>query len=414
MSTGMRKVRRGPTSSASAPRLFSSHSSSHRSGKATMARSSSTENKQKQKSLNEVFISMPDPSSDGSGSFNYMSKAFGNKGIASSSTSDTNHGDDEHNKTVMNPLLSQTTQSLNDIRRQNFTGKSLFHLVFGEINIRKPKSLTRLMLFLCILFLFLSKEGSHTNDDNKLKIKEPDYIPKNSINKATAMGDTNNNLRQSENNNDNMELPSISSTDPEHISNKEHHMQILELPAAYGNFADITAPFSKKKTDSVDSLSSDVFDIPFFWDIHLNGGTIVEHVFGKCYKLLQASEIGMQHPIANKNNAAGFDESLNIVDVSGEKYLNIDTTTVQGIQRAKSLGLFSSSDNKKKKKKKKKASKGGLPGDEDVYDKHFPSVIYSPMITHIGEMLFTPQHRGMYICMYYLLIIKMKHTISFL
>lgn len=65
-----------------------------------------------------------------------------------------------------------------------------------------------------------------------------------------------------------------------------------DIPDALGNFAD----FSSK----VDMEN----DVPFFWDIHLGGGTVVEHIFGKCHNLLQASEMGIQHDI----NDAGFDE----------------------------------------------------------------------------------------------------------
>ena len=58
---------------------------------------------------------------------------------------------------------------------------------------------------------------------------------------------------------------------------------IPDIPEALGNFADISSKVNLKN------------DMPFYWDIHLGGGTVVEHIFGKCHKLLQASEMGVTH-----------------------------------------------------------------------------------------------------------------------
>lgn len=67
---------------------------------------------------------------------------------------------------------------------------------------------------------------------------------------------------------------------------------IPDIPKELGNFADISSEVNLEN------------DKPFFWDIHLAGGTVVEHIFGKCLNLLQASELGIQHDFDD----ARFDE----------------------------------------------------------------------------------------------------------
>jgi hypothetical protein len=40
-------------------------------------------------------------------------------------------------------------------------------------------------------------------------------------------------------------------------------------------------------------------EVPFFWDIHFSGATVVRNVFTRCFKIVQANENGMRQPNYN-------------------------------------------------------------------------------------------------------------------
>eukprot|EP00591_Stephanopyxis_turris_P006837 CAMPEP_0195519026 /NCGR_PEP_ID=MMETSP0794_2-20130614/14208_1 /TAXON_ID=515487 /ORGANISM="Stephanopyxis turris, Strain CCMP 815" /LENGTH=468 /DNA_ID=CAMNT_0040648101 /DNA_START=66 /DNA_END=1472 /DNA_ORIENTATION=+ len=73
-------------------------------------------------------------------------------------------------------------------------------------------------------------------------------------------------------------------------------------------------------------------DIPFFWHVPRCAGSTVKDILGKCLRLTQASEVGAR-------DGHGQDESLGVVDFKGEKYVNVDTTSLSGIERAISFEL---------------------------------------------------------------------------
>lgn len=105
------------------------------------------------------------------------------------------------------------------------------------------------------------------------------------------------------------------------------------LPEAFDHFVDLSVVFDAER------------HVPFFWDVHLGGGTVVEHALGKCLRFVQASEMGViLSRTSNGTIDHHGDDALRIVEVSGEKYLNVDTTTVEGLERARSLDVFRSDD----------------------------------------------------------------------
>ena len=131
------------------------------------------------------------------------------------------------------------------------------------------------------------------------------------------------------------------------------HKNII-LPPSFGNYADLTAPFDKT-TDTI-----------FFWKVHLSGATIAERIFGKCYNLIQSSEY---YTATHGNKTA---QQLQIVTIQNEYYYNVDLTTLEGMNHAKQLGLFSMQMNNIEKL----------------------DVLYSPLIHELGESIFNPRHRG--------------------
>jgi len=106
---------------------------------------------------------------------------------------------------------------------------------------------------------------------------------------------------------------------------KEEELNKKPLPEFFDRFGDISEPFNKKENG----------DIPFFWHISRAGGSTVKDILGGCLGLVQASNVG----VFDGHDA---DVMLKVVRVSGAKYLNVDTTSIEGIGRAKELGLADS------------------------------------------------------------------------
>ena len=77
-------------------------------------------------------------------------------------------------------------------------------------------------------------------------------------------------------------------------------------------------------------------DIPLLWYIPRSGGGMIKNILSNCKDLVVASEVG--GTIARK----GTPEKLDVIEVAGHKYINVDTTTEIGIAKAKKLGLASS------------------------------------------------------------------------
>ena len=76
-------------------------------------------------------------------------------------------------------------------------------------------------------------------------------------------------------------------------------------------------------------------DVPYFFHVPRAGGSTVKEVVGNCLKLVQASDVGVR-------DGHGEDPVLQVLDIKESRYVNVDTTTVPGIQRAAALGLSSS------------------------------------------------------------------------
>lgn len=116
--------------------------------------------------------------------------------------------------------------------------------------------------------------------------------------------------------------------------------------SAFKNLADINSEWTET-------------DTPFFWHIPRCAGSTVKDVMGQCMSLVSASEVGVRE-------GHDHDEELKIIDYKGGKYVNVDTTSKAGLERAKIMGLAGS-------------------GIADV-------VVSSYL--HEGAQLFDPNHRG--------------------
>eukprot|EP01082_Thalassiosira_pseudonana_P009012 g8114.t1 g8114 contig27:222726-224465(-) len=109
-------------------------------------------------------------------------------------------------------------------------------------------------------------------------------------------------------------------------------------------------------------------DIPMFWHIPKAGGSSIKDAMGGCHRFVQATEFGV-------TDGHISDPTVQIVypkipggdpDTDRSPFVNIDSTTVAGIQRAKELGFA---------------------------DAHLAQVVVSPFVFETND-LFTPTAQG--------------------
>jgi Sulfotransferase family len=97
------------------------------------------------------------------------------------------------------------------------------------------------------------------------------------------------------------------------------------IPHSLSNLADLSTPYFKKRKE-----------LPFFWHIAKSGGTSLKHMYSDCYDLVLACESGIAEGHAR-------DITLKVITLeSGWKFLNVDTTTPAGIERASRFNVVRS------------------------------------------------------------------------
>ena len=99
---------------------------------------------------------------------------------------------------------------------------------------------------------------------------------------------------------------------------------------------------------------------PYYFHILKSGGTSLKDMYATCYRMVVANEVGTKDRAVEENE-------LKIVDNDGARYVNVDTTEWEGIQRAKRLGFVES---------------------------RMADVIFSPHVNEIAAELFTPDVPG--------------------
>ncbi len=75
-------------------------------------------------------------------------------------------------------------------------------------------------------------------------------------------------------------------------------------------------------------------DFPFYFHVPRSGGQSIKDIVGTCMGKIQANEVGVR-------DGHDKDTALQQVMIDGGRYINVDTTTVEGLQRAASLGFGS-------------------------------------------------------------------------
>mmetsp|Transcript_45530 Transcript_45530/g.67102 ORF Transcript_45530/g.67102 Transcript_45530/m.67102 type:complete len:785 (-) Transcript_45530:275-2629(-) len=92
--------------------------------------------------------------------------------------------------------------------------------------------------------------------------------------------------------------------------------------------------------DSWDPLAEGEFDTPVFWHIPKAGGSTIKDIMGTCHRMCMASETGIEE-------GHHEDTEIAIVKIGGDPdngqdpspFVNVDTTTEDGLTRAINMGL---------------------------------------------------------------------------
>jgi hypothetical protein len=128
---------------------------------------------------------------------------------------------------------------------------------------------------------------------------------------------------------------------------KQQGEEALILEQSYrDNLANVWEPFDRSR------------DVPYFWQIPKAGTTNALAYLSTCMDLVKSTRVGSH-----------FSEhtELKVVNFEGHKYMNVDTSTVDGMRRAKELQLEQS---------------------------HLVDVVTSGFVHEIPKELFSREHRG--------------------
>eukprot|EP00957_Ditylum_brightwellii_P179332 13661712-Ditylum_brightwellii.AAC.1 len=95
--------------------------------------------------------------------------------------------------------------------------------------------------------------------------------------------------------------------------------------------------------DTWDPYEATYMDVPVYWHIPKTGGSTLKDIIADCHFKVVANEEGIAD--GHDQDMVSSCQDLQLVDVGGHgraKYVNVDTTTIEGIDRAVQLGLVRS------------------------------------------------------------------------
>ena len=99
----------------------------------------------------------------------------------------------------------------------------------------------------------------------------------------------------------------------------------VPIPVSFKNIADVSNLPVKKQ------------DVPFYFHIPRAGGSTIKDVLGSCLGLVGATDVG-----SRGRNVANTTKLEVVTAKGGSRFVNVDTTTIEGIKTAKELRLIES------------------------------------------------------------------------
>jgi hypothetical protein len=224
--------------------------------------------------------------------------------------------------------LSSATSEL-VFRSANSTQRAMKELAQRKYEATQRKKAIVLLLLLVIIgtsiyyvtdvnynlgVILQNEKNDGTVQEKASSSSEAELLGIMSTNRGSGQGDGNDGNDGNEENDENQEQ-SIDEPQEEVIESGKEFLQ------PYRYFADLTT--SPRESDS-----------NFFFHIPRSGGQTIKDIIGKCLKKTLASEVGVR-------DGHGQDETLQVIEIDGAKYVNVDTTSIDGLHRAAAMGLAS-------------------------------------------------------------------------
>lgn len=106
---------------------------------------------------------------------------------------------------------------------------------------------------------------------------------------------------------------------------------------------EISISKSLRHLANVSSVNDRITDVPFFFHVPRAGGSTMKDILGGCYGLTEATDVGGRGSSSRLRSGGSSSASLEVVhSEDGASYVNVDTSTPEGIQKSKDMGLVES------------------------------------------------------------------------
>jgi len=127
---------------------------------------------------------------------------------------------------------------------------------------------------------------------------------------------------------DNLILPSSSESEPELTTNTGGYNRWSILPSSINKHPIPSA--LENLGDVSDIYTRDNKEVPFFWNVFKSGESIIKNLYSDCYGLVETAGNGILEGHQNDTNL----EVVALQILNGWKFVNVDTITPSGIDRA--------------------------------------------------------------------------------
>jgi len=122
--------------------------------------------------------------------------------------------------------------------------------------------------------------------------------------------------------NSKLQTHGVSSSSAERSEDSILEEERLQMPPSFQNIADFPSEYQTG-------------DIPIFWHIPKAAGSTIKDMLAGCFQIRTATEVGIQFGHSQ-------DETLQVFEKHGAQFVNQDTTSLDGIAKAKRLNLVNS------------------------------------------------------------------------
>merc|ERR1712232_1142514 len=239
-------------------------------------------------------------------------------------TNDENNNDSDNN----NALKATAQESFSSFRRADSTSRTLADISKKKYEVmeRRRAGMLVIILFLCALTIHFTTSDNNNTDRDQF-INNANNSPHETSSAVILSNGNNNNIHDH-----NYKIWSRSKqTNDEEVKGVETTNQDIEEEEEQPGLEYLYAVKNMRNIND----GMDRNDIPFFWHIPRCAGSTIKAIMGECLGLILACEVGVR-------DGHEDDPSLDIINYKGARYMNVDTSSLEGINRARDKKLVGS------------------------------------------------------------------------